>query len=162
MRIIRTAIPALVAFVALAAFVFWVPPAAAAPATQATRTVTITEEEINSRYWVTNPRNRAVTERSVDLQPGQVVITDRIALPRREPVTASATLTPTLADGRVTWTLSALTVNGEPASAELQAQINARINSSWSRYIKQRLGTGRVTALEITDNAITYTVTANS
>jgi hypothetical protein len=160
MSSVRTIAHGLIALLVLSLLALGAPAAHAAnPAQSATtRTVTVTEQEINSRYWVTNPRNRAVAQRSVDLQPGQVVITDLIERPRREPVTVVATLVPALADGRVTWSLSSATVNGQPASRELVEQINARISSSWVRYAKKRLGDGRVTAVSITEDTISYTI----
>ncbi len=153
------AIAALIALIALAVIAGETAPAQAAPAA-ATRTIIITEERINGRYWVTNPRRRAVVERSVDLQPGQVVITDIVERPRREPVTVAVTLVPALADGRVSWSVSAATLDGQPAPAELQEQINARIQSAWANYARKQLGKGRVTALSITADAITITVEA--
>lgn len=148
---------ALIALIALVGFAVAAPPAQAAPPA-APRTITVTQEDINSRYWVTHPRRRAVVERSVDLQPGQIVITDVVERRRGEPVTVTATLVPTLTEGRVTWSLSTATMNGQPAPAELQEQINAQIQSSWARYVKQRLGQGRITALTISDDAITVTL----
>lgn len=147
----------LLALVALAiALVLSAAPAQAAPAAR-TVTITRTEAQINSRYWVTNPQNRSVSERSVDLQPGQVVISQTVTLPRRDPVAVTITLVPALADGRVTWTATAATVNGEPASVELLAQINERIGSSWARFIREQLPNGRITAVTIDDSNITFT-----
>lgn len=130
----------------------------ATPALAASRTVTISEAEINSRYWVTNPRRAGVSERSVDLQSGQLVVNQTRTRRGQEPRQESITLVPTLADGRVTWSASAATVDGEPVSAELLEQINARITASWARFIKERLPNGRITALAITDAEITATV----
>jgi hypothetical protein len=156
MRAITIGVQWLVALAIVVAGGAWALPAHAAPA--AARTITLTEAQINKQYWVTNPRGRAVTNRSVDLQPGQVVINDTLARPRQKTVQVSATIAPTLSNGRVTWALTAATVDGQPASAELQAQINARIASSWARYAKQRQGAGRVSAITITDSELTVTV----
>ena len=43
-----------------------------------TKIVTLTETQINESYWVTNPSWRAVTDRSVDLKAGQVVVSETI------------------------------------------------------------------------------------
>jgi hypothetical protein len=128
-------------------------------AQEATRTITRTEAQINSSYRVTNPRLRSVSNVSVDLQPGQAVISATLTFRRGEPLEVIATLVPTLTNGRIYWTVTSATVNGQPASAELLAQINASITSSWRNYIRQQAPTGRVTAIEITDNAITVTLT---
>lgn len=123
------------------------------------RTRTFTEEQINSSYRVTNPRSRAITNRRVDLQPGKVVITATWTRPRKAPVEVSSTYVPSIVDGRVNWQLIAATVDGQPVSAEVQEQINARITASWTRFVKNRLGAGRVTNVAITDNDISFTIT---
>ncbi|MBC8076575.1 MAG: hypothetical protein H7Y32_10915 [Chloroflexales bacterium] len=157
MQLVMKGIRGLVALLVVAiAFAASALPTHAAPA--AASTVTRTEEQINTQYWVTNPRGRAVTNRSVDLQPGQVVINDTLTGARQKTVQIAATFAPTLSNGRVTWALTAATVDGQPASAALQAQINARISSAWARYAKQQLPAGRVTAITITDSALTYTL----
>jgi hypothetical protein len=121
-------------------------------------TRTVTEDQINESYWVTNPPARGVSDRSVDLQPGQVVVSEtwtrRAAAPRQ----VVATIIPTINNGRVFWTVASATIDGAPASDELLAQINARINSSWRNYAKRQAGAGRVAAVTISDDAITYTL----
>jgi hypothetical protein len=117
MRAITIGVQWLVALAVVVAGGAWALPAHAAPT--AARTITLSEAQINKQYWVTNPRGRAVTNRSVDLQPGQVVINDTLARPRQKTVQVSATIAPTLSNGRVTWALTAATVDGQPASAEL-------------------------------------------
>ena len=121
-----------------------------------TVTVTLSETDINSSYRVTNPARRSVTNVNVDLQPGQVVISATFTAPKTSPIDVSATLTPTLSNGRVTWSVLSATANGQPASADLLAQINASISSSWRNYWKSK-HPGYVTSLTVTDDNITWT-----
>ena len=125
-------------------------------AAEKTVTVTLTETDINNSYRVTNPARRSITNEHVDLQPGQVVITATFTAPKTSPIDVSVTLVPTVSNGRVTWTVLAASANGQPASADLLAQINASISSSWRNYWKNK-HPGYVTALTISDTDITWT-----
>lgn len=124
-------------------------------AAEKTVTVTLTESNINSSYRVTNPRHRSVSDVHVDLQPGQVVVTATFTAPKTSPVPVSVTLVPSVSNGRVFWTVSAATSNGNPASADLLAQINASITSSWRNYWKGK-NPGHVTSLTVTDDTISW------
>lgn len=130
----------------------------AQPTFAATRTKTLTESTINASYHVTNPKPRQISEMSVDLQPGQVVFNFVWTTRAKKASPVVATLTPSVTDGKVTWTLTSMTVNGEPISADLQTQINTRISSSWAKYIRGKAGAATVTDLTITDTDITWTV----
>jgi hypothetical protein len=121
-----------------------------------TVTVTLTETDINNSYRVTNPARRSITNVHVDLQPGQVYITATFTAPKTSPIPVSATLVPSVSNGRVYWTVSAATANGKPAPADLLAQINASITSSWRNYWKNKYP-GYVTSLTITDDTISWT-----
>ena len=123
-----------------------------------TRTVTRTEAQVNSSYRVTNPARRSISNVYVDLQPEQVVVSATITFRRGQPAQTETTLVPTITNGRIYWTVTSAIVNGQPASAELLAQINASITSSWRNYIRHQAPTGRVSAIEITDDAITVTL----
>jgi hypothetical protein len=126
------------------------------PTLAADKTVSLTETQINDSYRVTNPRNRKITEVHVDLQPGQAVITATFTAPNTKPIPVSVTLVPSLSNGRVYWTVSAATANGQAASSDLLAQINASISSSWRNYWKGKV-TGKVTAFTISDDSVTWT-----
>jgi Tfp pilus assembly protein FimT len=132
----------------------------AAPAfAQTTNTRTITESEINSAYWVTNPTNRAVTNRSVDLQAGKVVVSATVTRRGKDPVQVVTTYVPTITNGRVYWSVTAKTRNGQAVPADVLAQINAHISASWRNFFKQKAGAGRITSIVITDTTITITAT---
>ncbi|MBI5669957.1 MAG: LmeA family phospholipid-binding protein [Chloroflexi bacterium] len=130
---------------------------AVVPAFAQSATVTWTEEDINSSYRVTNPARRSVTNVSVDLQPEQVVVNATVTLRGKTPVDVVTTLTPSISNGRIFWTVTAVTKDGQPVSQDILNQINASITSSWRHYVKEHGRPGRVTAIEITDDTVTIT-----
>ena len=122
---------------------------------QDSHTVTITEDQINNSYWVTNPEWRAVTNRTVDLQLGQVVVSETITPRRGDSVAVVITYTPTVINGRVTWAAAAVTADGEAVSDPLLSQINSHMASSWRQYWKKHGKPGHISALDIDDMEIT-------
>ena len=126
---------------------------------QTTHTKTVTEDDINDSFRVNNPVRIRVSDLSVDLQAGQVVVTATINRRNADPNIVVTTYVPSLTNGRIYWSVAAKLVNGEPVSQELLDQINASISSSWRNYIKRNLPTGRVTAFEITEDAVTISYT---
>jgi hypothetical protein len=129
-------------------------------AAEVSKTVTVSETQINDSYWVTNPSWRAVSDRSVDLQAGQVVVSETITPRKGDPISVSITYTSSVSNGRIIWAASAMTANGDPISQELLDQINAHMSSSWARYWKTHRQVGRVTAIDISEDAITVTLTS--
>ncbi|MBE0688868.1 MAG: hypothetical protein IH587_01945, partial [Anaerolineae bacterium] len=107
----------------LAAIVVLALPFATASAQAATRSHTWTEDQINNSYRVTNPWRRSVTDVSVDLRPGQVVISSTQVY-RRATYQVEAVYEPRVSNGRIYWTLTSASANGEPASQDLINQIN--------------------------------------
>src|SRR5262245_39653523 len=81
-------------------------------AADTTKQIVIQESDINASYWVTNPAWRAVTDRSVDLQPGQVVVSETITRRGHDPVAVTITYVPSVSNGRVYWTATAATLDG--------------------------------------------------
>lgn len=118
---------------------------------------TITEETINDSYKVSNPWRRSVTDLSVDLQPDQIVVSATITFRRGATYDTATTLIPTVTNGRVTWSVEEALIDGEPASDDLLTQINDSIASSWANYVKTNGPSGRITAVDITDDALTIT-----
>lgn len=125
--------------------------------TSASATVTLTEAQINSSFRVTNPRARRLSNVSVDLQPGQAVVsatyTTRVG--NRGAGTQNwavvATFTPVVQNGRITWTTGNVTVNGTAATADQVAQINQVMSDAWRSLIRTQGRSGYVTAVSITD-----------
>lgn len=127
---------------------------------QTTRTVTVTESQINESFRVTNPARRQITDKKVDLQAGQVVISANVTGRNFGPFAVSVTLVPTVgSNGRVTWTVTAATANGQTASGEILTIINNNIVASWRNLVRNHT-TGRVTSLVITDTEAIYTLAA--
>jgi hypothetical protein len=122
-----------------------------------TLSVTLTEDDINQSYRVTNPVRRSVGDVSVDLQPGQVVVNATVTLRGKSPVETVTTLTPSISNRRIFWTVEAVTKDGKTVSQDVLRQINASITSSWRNYIKENGRTGHVVALEITEDDLTIT-----
>ncbi len=127
---------------------------------QTSRSLTFTEAQVNSAYAVSNPRNRNLSNVFVDLQANQVVISATYTVrtsrtSQAYPVTA--TIIPSLSNGRVVWNVANVTVASQSASAALISQINASIDSSWRRYVNSNAPTGRVTGITLTDADVTYT-----
>jgi len=124
-----------------------------------THTVTITEEQINDSYRVTNPARRSVAEVSVDLQEGQAVHTATFTWRNYGPVEVVTTATPSIRNGRVYWTVTSVTADGETVSDELLRQINSSIETSWRNYVRRQLPAGRITDIQISETQITVTFT---
>jgi hypothetical protein len=123
---------------------------------QNTRSITVTESQINESFRVTNPARVRVSNVSVDLQPTQVVIS-HTHTSRRQTYAIVTTLTPTVSNGRLTWTVASITSNGQPASQEIVTQVNASIATSWLNFWRTQAGTGRVQNVTLTDSDITIT-----
>ncbi len=145
--------------IAIAALLMLALPLAAVGAQPVTSSITVTEDDINSAYRVTNPWRRSVSDLSVDLQPGQVVISATLTH-RRTAYEMTAVYVPEIRGGRIYWTLASATANGQPASQDLVNQINAAMSSAWRSYIRQQAGPGRVQSIEITDADITIVYAA--
>lgn len=129
---------------------------------QRTVTVTITEADINDAFRITNPVRVTISNKSVDLQPGQVVV--KATYTPRRPTTGmtaydiETTLVPTVSNGRVTWSATSVVINGTAVTDLQLTQANNAIVSAWRRFQSTRIGTQRVTDLTITDTDMTYTV----
>lgn len=135
----------------------------AVSAQEATRTFTITEEQISQSFRVTNPARVRVSNMVVDLQPEQVSVsyTYTVRAPRGSQTTSYSVNTvyvPNVTNGRLYWSVTSVTVNGQAASDDLVRQINASIESAWRNYIRRQLGTGRVASVTITDTEMTITL----
>ncbi len=131
----------------------------------ATNTLVLTEQQVNDSYWVSNPRNRNITNVVVDLQPGQAVISStytRRTTPAGQTtsVALSVTMVPSVVNGRVQWAVTNATANGTAASGDLLNQINTHLGASWRRYISSTRPTGRLTDVTITDTELTLFYTS--
>jgi predicted PurR-regulated permease PerM len=136
---------------------------AAVPAfAQESKTMTITEDRINESYRVTNPIRRSLSDVSIDLQPGQIVQTATYTRRGQNTAQVVSTFVPSVSNGRIYWSVSSVTTDGEAISESLLDQINTSIESSWRRYFKEQRAPGRVTSVEITDTEIIISYTGLS
>lgn len=122
---------------------------------QTARAMTITEQQINSSFRVTNPYRWTVTSIVVDLRPGQAIVTYNFRYRNGQTATTETIIVPSVTDGRIYWNVTSRSRNGQPVSADVLAQINASINSSWRVWFRGKLPTGKVTGVIITDTDIT-------
>lgn len=149
-------------FVVLAVLIMAALPLVANAQAAASRTFTLTEEQINRSFRVTNPARVRVSNMAVDLQPGQVGIsyTYTVRAPRGSQTTSHSVNTvyvPSIRNGRLYWAVTSVTVDGRAASDDLVRQINASIETAWRNYIRGQLDTGRIGSITITDTALTIT-----
>src|SRR5262249_29448180 len=152
--------------VALAALAFPMFSASAQDA-DLTKTVTITEADLNSLYLVTNPIHRGVTNASFDIQDAQVVFSATLDRPGyRGPCDALATYTPAVTDGRIDWTLASLTINGSPATDDQMQDFSlGRVlgHPLWRAYMEHFIYPRyEITGISISGDAITITYTRKS
>ncbi len=124
---------------------------------QESKSVMVTEEDINAAYRVTNPPRRTFSNIAVDLQSGQAVVSATYTVRGKDPVVVSVTLVPSISNGRLFWAATAASANGEAVSDDLLRQINSSISSAWRNYIHQTGVSGRITAVEITEDALIIT-----
>ena len=127
----------------------------------AAATRTLTEAQINSSFRVSNPINRHFSNVSVDLQPGQAVVsaTMTVRAPRGQASTTYQTVStwaPSIVNGAVRWTLVSATANGSPASSQLISHINTSIGTSWRAYWRAQ-HPGRATGVTVDDNQVVIT-----
>lgn len=133
-------------------------------AAQSSVTRTITEDDINASFAITNPVRRQFSDLAVDLVAPDTAVMTGVYTTRtfRSGTTSynfAATYILSLTNGRIFVSLDNLTVNGGAGSQSIVNQINAQINASWIRYLQNEIP-GRITAFEVTDTAliITYAV----
>ncbi len=120
-----------------------------------------TESELNDAYVVTTPRRQTLSDMYVDLQPGQVVISATFTPALRgEPIETVTTLVPEIDNGQITWTVIAISADGQPASGATLTQINNAIVNSWLAHWRQNLGPNALTGVVILDDSITFSYSA--
>lgn len=135
-------------------------------------TYTLTEAELNNAERPDRLEdrfeNRPLSEVFADFQPGQVVISGVFDPPQREdvePVLVAVTLAPMIDEaGDVQWEILAVEVGDEDTPQQLTDRISENLVGSFVddlRRAERRLGNRdrvSVTAIEISDTAIVYTL----
>lgn len=130
---------------------------------EAARQLTLTEDQINQSFRVTNPARRGISDVAVDLQPDQVSVS--YVVTRRAPQGRETTrydvttvIVPEIRNGRLYWSVSSVTIDGQPASDEFLEQINTSVESAWRNYVRRQMRAGRLHEVSISDTALTLTL----
>lgn len=119
--------------------------------------MTVTEAYVNALPGIAHPDDPDLINVSVDFQPGQIVFNGtRVALNGQQ-VPFSMTVTPTIYNGTVTWTVAALVVSGTAQDPFHVAQMNDDITGSWRAYFTGLYRSGALTEVLITDTTLTLT-----
>ena len=129
-----------------------------------TKTITITQDQINSSYRVTNPRNRAITNVSVTVGQGQVSIAATVTKRGQDPVATVSVWEPVIRYGLIDWKFVSATANGQPVTPDLK-QILIRIHQVELRnLVRGIIRHNSPTRIVVTAVAVTpglITITAN-
>lgn len=92
-----------------------------------TKTITITQDQINASYRVTNPVNRAITNVSVTVEQGQISVAATVTKRGEQPVATVSIWQPVIRYGLIDWKFVSATANGQPVTPELK-QILIRLH----------------------------------
>lgn len=169
MKSIRTLIVALVVVISAALLVAPTfaqdnPPAtppAGNNSTQLTaRTITITQEQINTRLQ-NRPGDR-LTDLSVVLGSNQITVSFTTKGDKNGGVGKAivAVVTPAVADGKLDWTLNSLTIDGTAATQNQMDKFKDRVtNLIGGSKLTQRERRFTVTSVTVDSSAITITLT---
>jgi hypothetical protein len=85
-----------------------------------TQTFTVTQDQINSSYRVTNPRDRQITDVSVTVEAGQVSVAATITKPGKDPIATVSIWQPVIRVGLVDWKFVSATANGQPVTPDVK------------------------------------------
>jgi hypothetical protein len=129
-----------------------------------TKTITITQDQINSSYRVTNPVNRAITDVSVTIGQGQVSVAATVTKRGEPPVATVSIWQPVIRYGLIDWKFVSATANGQPVTPDLK-QILIRIHQvalrNLVRAIIRHNAPVRVFVTDVTLTPGLITITAN-
>ncbi|GEM_PF-4578907 len=108
--------------------------------------LTFTEASINAMDWVITPTGPNVSDLSIDLQQGQVVITVNRTI---EPTTVNYVVIPTAVNDRVAWQVD--------IQSDFEASVANTLSTVWRAYFTGIYGEGSMKNAIVTDNTITFT-----
>lgn len=138
----------------------FVPSAFAQTEAAPSRTVELTEQQINDADLFDDRPRLNLSDVFVDLQPGQVTISGTISGERfGEDAEIIVILVPEVFEsGGLMWQFISVTVDGAQATEEQIQAVNAIITNSWRNYIRSTYEAGRITDITITDDTLTLTL----
>ncbi len=152
-------------FAIITIFGMLVVPLSSANAATVTKTITLTQDQINSSYRVTNPRNRKVSNVSVTIQDGQVSIAATVTQRGQQPVDTVTVWKPVLLRGLVYWKLESATIGGQPATKAMQNVLLVLHRIPLRNLVWQLIRRGlasrvyRVTNITLTPGTVSITAT---
>jgi len=127
------------------------------------QTVTITEDQINSSYWVTNPVRRSVTNKHVTLGDGTVTISATITHHDGKTFDVVSVWKPYISRGVLVFGFQSVTVNGQTATPSDRLQIILAhrwiVRDAIRDYVRHQVGGPfQYTSLTVTPGLITINV----
>jgi hypothetical protein len=127
------------------------------------QTVTITEAQINSSYWVTNPVRRSVTNAHVTLGDGTVTISATITHRDGKTFDVQSVWKPYISRGVLVFGFQSVTVNGQAPTASDKGLIIVAhryiVRDAIRDYVRHQVGGPfRYTSLTVTPGVITIYV----
>ena len=137
-------------------------PSTAGSGTQpAARTITITQEQINTR--VANRPGERLKDLSILLGDNQITVSFTTSGEKNNGTGKAivAVVTPAVADGKVSWTLDSLTIDGKAATQEQMDKLKERVTNLIGGKLANRERRFTVTSLTVDSSAITITLTRN-
>ena len=126
-----------------------------------TRTITITQEQINTRL-ANRPGDR-LKDLSIVLGSNQITVSFTTKGEKNNGVGKAivAVVSPGVADGKVNWTLNSLTIDGKAATQEQMDKLKERVTDLIGGKMGQRERHFTVNSVTVDSSAITITLTRN-
>ena len=139
-------------------------PTPAAPTTShnarpTTRTITITQEQINTR--LANRKGDRLKDLSIVLGSNQITVSFTTNGEKNDGVGKKivAIVTPTVSDGKLTWTLDSLTIDAKTATQDQMDKLKHRVTSLIGGHPKNRERHFSVDSVTVDSTAITLILT---
>lgn len=126
-----------------------------------TRTITITQEQINTR--LANRPSKLLKDLSIVLGDNQITVSFTTNGEKNNGVGRKivGVVTPSVADGKVQWTLDSLTIDGTAATQEQMDKLKERVTDLIGGKFGNRERRFSVTNVSVDSEAITVTLTRN-
>lgn len=145
-------------FVVIAMVLFALVPAASAQS-DPVNSATFTENFLNAQIQANQQPNANLTDLSVDLQPGQIVLVAMVTGRQGNPLEMSLTLVPLVVDGRVTFEATVFMLGGfELDLTQFQANPNAAAAvGAVQDVVGEAAQNNRIQSVTVTADALTLT-----
>ena len=126
-----------------------------------TRTITITQEQINTR--LANRKGDRLKDLSIVLGDNQITVSFTTNGEKNKGVGRKivGVVTPGIADGKVNWTLNSLTIDGAAATQEQMDKLKERVTDLIGGKFGERERRFSVTSVTVDSSAINITLTRN-